>query len=66
MNIIEINKLIKKYDGENTFIISLIKQLKSKYVKRVDINGKSVPSLSESQYNVAISILKKEGYMTID
>ena len=56
---IEFNKLIKKYDGTNTFIISLQKQLKnSKTLDKVDNGkGKMVKVLSDKQYDVAKTIL---------
>lgn len=64
MDISTLNKMIRNYSGDNSFIISLCKQLKNKYVKKVEINGKMVSSLSESQYKVAKSILIKEGLLS--
>lgn len=56
---IEINKKIKSYVGENSFIISLQKQLKtSKYLQKVEHNGRMIKVLSDKQYESAISILK--------
>jgi len=55
---IELNKLIRNYDGENTFIISLQKLLKtSKYLDKVEFGKRKVKVLSEKQYQVAKSIL---------
>lgn len=64
MDIIKINKMIRKYSGDNTFIISLCKQLKNKYVKKTEIDGKVVSCLSENQYKVAKSIFIKEGLLS--
>lgn len=57
---IELNKSIKAYTGDNTFIISLQKQLKSNKFLSKELNekGKEVKVLSEKQYQVAESILK--------
>ena len=53
-----INKLLRKYDGTNTFLLSLQKQLKSTKATKVEINGKQVKVLSDKQYQAAKSILK--------
>ncbi len=57
---IKLNKLIRTYTGDNTFIVSLQKQLKSnKYLsKEPNDKGKEVRVLSEKQYQVAESILQ--------
>lgn len=53
---IEINKRIRKYEGNNPFLLSLQKQLKtSKYVKKEEFGGKQVKVLSEKQYEAAMS-----------
>ncbi len=52
-----LNKLIRKYDSINTFIISLQKTLKSNYIHKVEYNGKSVKLLTDKQYEIAKSIL---------
>lgn len=58
MEKIELNKTIRKYEGHNTFILSLQKQLKTnKNLQRVDHNGKSVKILSDKQYKVVKSLL---------
>ena len=53
---IELNKKIRKYDGSNSFVISLQKQLKTnKYLTKEEFNGKEVKVLSEKQYEAAIT-----------
>jgi len=47
---IELNKLIRKYTGNNTFVLSLQKQLKSVYAQKIEYNGKMVKVLSDKQY----------------
>lgn len=48
---LELNKQIRAYKGENSFVLSIQKQLKtSKYVQRIDVDGKSVKVLSDKQY----------------
>ena len=55
---IEINKKIKDYQGDNQFLLSLQKQLKtSKYLDKVEVNGKMVKVLSEKQYEAAKTVL---------
>ena len=55
---ITFNKLLRKYDGTNTFILSLQKQLKSAKALKVEVNGKMVKVLSDKQYLTAETILK--------
>ena len=56
---IEINKKIKKYDDQNTFVISLQKQLKSnKYLAKEEFGGRQVKVLSEKQYQAALTALE--------
>jgi hypothetical protein len=58
---IELNKKIKSYEGQNTFILSLQKLLKnSKYLDKED-NGKGrmIKVLSEKQYSVAQTLVDK-------
>lgn len=51
---LELNKLIKKYEGDNPFLLSLKKQLKtSKYLEVIEHEGKNVKVLSEKQYEAA-------------
>ena len=52
-----LNKLIRKYDSTNTYIISLQKAHKSNYIHKVEYNGKSVKLLTDKQYEIAKSIL---------
>lgn len=48
---LELNKQIRAYKGDNSFVLSIQKQLKtSKYVQRIDVDGKSVKVLSDKQY----------------
>jgi len=55
---IEINKLIRSYIGDNTFIISLQKQLKSIYATKIVVGNKTFKVLSDKQYESAKGILK--------
>ena len=56
---LELNKRIRSYDGENSFLISLQKQLKTnKYLDKVEVGGKSLKILSDKQYSYAKDILK--------
>jgi hypothetical protein len=51
---IELNKLIRTYKGDNSFLLSLQKQLKtSKYIQKVEVNGKMIKVLSDKQYEAA-------------
>lgn len=55
---LELNKLIKVYNGNNSFMLSLQKQLKtSKFIQKIEYNGKMVKILSDKQYEVAINYL---------
>lgn len=55
----DINKEIRSYTGDNSFIISLKKQLKSnKYLSKEKLGKRNIKILSDRQYNSAISILK--------
>jgi len=54
---IELNKKIKNYNGNNTFLISLQKQLKSKKTKKEEFNDKQIKVLSDRQYEVAKDLL---------
>jgi len=54
-----LNKIIRKYEGENGFILSLKKQLRNnKYLQREDFGNKEIKVLSEKQYEAARSILE--------
>jgi len=54
-----LNKIIRKYEGENGFILSLKKQLRNnKYLRREDFGKKEIKVLSEKQYEAARSILE--------
>ena len=51
---IELNKQIRKYEGSNSFVISLQKTLKtSKYLSKEEHNGRSIKVLSDKQYESA-------------
>lgn len=55
---IQLNKQLRAYKGDNTFVLSLQKQLKnSKYLEKVEVNGKMVKVLSDKQYAAAKSTL---------
>jgi len=55
---VELNKKIRKYDGTNTFILSLQKTLKtSKYLSKEEFNGREIKVLSDKQYESAKSSL---------
>jgi hypothetical protein len=55
---IELNKKIRKYSGDNSFILSLQKQLKTnKNLQKVEVGKKLVKVLSDKQYEVTKSIL---------
>ncbi len=47
---IELNKAIKKYEGDNSFMLSLKKSLASKYCKKESLGNKEYKVLSEKQY----------------
>jgi predicted transcriptional regulator with HTH domain len=55
---VELNKKIRSYRGENSFVISLQKQLKTnKYLKKEEFGKKMVKVLSDRQYEAVVSIL---------
>lgn len=55
---VELNKKIKSYDGVNSFLLSLQKQLKTNTkLNKEDFKGKQVKVLSDKQYSVAESLL---------
>ena len=55
-----LNKQIRSYLGTNTFILSLQKNLKSNYIKKVDFNGKLIKLLTDKQYEIANGILNEK------
>ena len=58
---IKLNKLIRSYNGDNTFVLSLQKQLKSsKYLSKVEHNGRNVKILSDKQYSAANGIISEK------
>jgi len=55
---LDLNKQLRSYKGDNSFVLSLQKQLKtSKYLEKIEVNGKMVKVLSEKQYLAAKSAL---------
>ena len=50
---LELNKKIRKYEGDNSFLISLKKNLSSKWCSKIEVNNKSYKILSDRQYEVA-------------
>ncbi len=58
---VDLNKKIKKYEGINSFILSLQKQLKTnKNLNKEDFNGKNVKVLSDKQYEVAKKLIDND------
>lgn len=58
---IEFNKIIRLYDGKNTFIISLQKHLRSnKYLTKIEVGNKKLKILSDRQYEAFDNIYKQE------
>jgi hypothetical protein len=57
---LELNKLVRTYEGHNSFVLSLQKQLKTnKNLTRVEHNGKSLKIFSDKQYKVVKSLLNE-------
>lgn len=51
---VEINKKLRSYVGDNSFVLSLQKQLKtSRSLQKIEINGRSFKVLSDKQYESA-------------
>lgn len=51
---LELNKKIRSYTGDNSFLLSLQKQLKtSKYLQKIQVGNKDVKILSDKQYEAA-------------
>lgn len=56
---LELNKLIRQYDGDNTFIVSLKSQLKyNRYLDKIKVGNRNYKILSDRQYESAKSILE--------
>lgn len=53
---IELNKKIRAYEGDNSFIQSLKKSLQSKWCQKVEVGNRKVKILSDKQYEAAKSI----------
>ena len=55
---LETNRKIRKYEGTNSLLLSLQRQLKSsKYLQKIEVGGKTFKILSDNQYNAASGIL---------
>ena len=55
---IELNKQIRQYKGDNSFVLSIQKQLKtSKYLNKVEFGNRQVKILSDKQYEAIINAL---------
>ena len=54
---LELNKKIRKYEGDNQFIKSLQKSLKSKWCQKVKVVNKDYKVLSDKQYEAVKSSL---------
>jgi len=54
---LELNKKVRKYEGENSFLISLKKNLASKWCQKIEVDGKTHKVLSDKQYEVAKGLL---------
>lgn len=50
---LEINKLLRKYEGKNNFLVSLKKSLSGKWCEKVEVGGKKYKILSDKQYEAA-------------
>ena len=55
---LQLNKQIRKYEGENSFLLSLKKNLASKWCNKIEVDGKSHKVLSDRQYEVAKSLFE--------
>ncbi len=54
----KINKQIRAYNGGNSFVISLKKQLKTnKYLLKEELGKRKIKVLSDKQYEVVIGLL---------
>jgi len=56
--IIELNKTIRQYDGENSFILSLQRNLKTSKIY-LEHNSRKFKRLSDKQYGALVNILEK-------
>ena len=55
---IELNKQIRQYKGDNSFVLSIQKQLKtSKYLNKVEFGKRQIKILSDKQYEAIINSL---------
>jgi hypothetical protein len=55
---IDLNKKIRSYNGDNQFLLSLQKQLKtSKYINKIEVGKKIIKVLSDKQYEISKTLL---------
>jgi hypothetical protein len=54
---LEINKKIRKYNGKNEFILSLKRNLNSKWCSKIEYNGKEKKVLSDKQYEIVTNLI---------
>lgn len=54
---IELNKKIRVYEGDNSFMISLKKSLQSKWCQKIEVGNRKIKILSDKQYEAAKLIL---------
>lgn len=58
---LELNKIIRSYNGKIQFIISLQRQLKSnKYLTKIEVGNKKLKILSDRQYEAFEGIYQPE------
>jgi hypothetical protein len=51
---LELNKQIRQYKGDNSFVLSLQKQLKTnKFLEKVEVGERMIKILSDKQYQAA-------------
>jgi hypothetical protein len=55
---LDLNKKIRNFNGTNSFVLSLQKQLKnSKYLSKVEVGKKSYKILSDKQYEAVGNLI---------
>ncbi len=52
---LEINKKLRKYEGDNQFLLSLKKSLSGKYCQKITVGNKTYKILSDKQYEAALT-----------
>lgn len=53
----KINKAIRNYEGDNSFILSLKRYLKGNYTKKEKLGNREIKVLSDNQYQAVIPLL---------